>query len=75
MINQGKLLTKLNPRYERIFNILPWLGIEFYASKISMSFNLLIAILCGKISSVLNIFIFAACRLPINIMLANLFLS
>jgi len=52
MTNQGKLLTKLNPRYVRIFNSLPWLGIEFYASKISMSFYLFMSVLCAKISSV-----------------------
>jgi len=50
--NQGKLLTKLNPRYVKIFNRLPWLVIEIYASKISMSFYLFIAILCAKKSSV-----------------------
>jgi len=37
-MNQGKLLKKLNPRYVKVFKILPWLGFEFYASKISMSF-------------------------------------
>jgi hypothetical protein len=52
MIYQCKLLTKLNPRYVRVFKSLPWLGIEFYASKISMSFCLFITILCAKISSV-----------------------
>jgi len=51
MTKQGKLLTKLNPRYIRIFKILPRLGIEFYASKISMSFYRN-AILCSKIYSV-----------------------
>jgi len=51
-MNQGKLLTKLNPRYVRAFKSLPWLGIELYASKISMSFYIFIAILCAKISSV-----------------------
>jgi len=38
MANQDTLLTKLNPRYVRVFKSLPWLGIEFYVSKISMSF-------------------------------------
>jgi len=31
---------------------LPWLGIEFYALKISMPFDLFITILCAKMSSV-----------------------
>jgi len=41
MMKQGKLVTKLNPRsnfdprYVRVYKILPWLGIELYASKIS----------------------------------------
>ncbi len=52
MMNQGKLLTKLNPRYVKVFKSLPWLDIELYASKISMSFYHFIAILCAKISSV-----------------------
>jgi len=47
-----RLLTKLNPRYVRVFKSLPGLGIEFYASKISMSFYLFIAILCAKIPGV-----------------------
>jgi hypothetical protein len=51
MMNQGKLLTKLNPRYVRVFKSLSCLGIELYASKISMSTYLLITILCAKISS------------------------
>ncbi len=42
MMNQGKLLTKLNPRCVRVFKSLPWLGIEFYASKISISLYLFI---------------------------------
>jgi len=49
MTNQGKLLTKLNTKYVRVFKSLPWLGIELYASKISMSFYHFIAILCAKI--------------------------
>ncbi len=35
-MSQGELLTKLNPRY--VFKSLPWLGIEFYVSKISVPF-------------------------------------
>jgi len=34
MMNQSKLLTKLNPRYVRVFKSLFWLRTEFYASKI-----------------------------------------
>jgi len=49
MTNQGKLLTKLNPVYVRVFKSLPWSGIEFYASKISMPFYLFIVIFCAKI--------------------------
>jgi len=49
-MSQGKLLKNLNPRYARVFKSLPWLGIEFYASKILMSFYLFIAIVCVKIT-------------------------
>jgi len=38
MTNQGKLLTKLNPRYVRVVKSLPWLGIELYALKYQSMF-------------------------------------
>jgi len=51
LTNQGKLLSKLC--IPCIFDkSLPWLGIEFYALKISMSFYLFVAILCAKMYSV-----------------------
>jgi hypothetical protein len=55
LIKQGKLLSKLVLGFDKS---LPWLGIEFYAIKIPISFYLFIAILYDKMSSVFR----ALCR-------------
>ncbi len=52
MTNQGKLLTKLNPRYFRVFQSLPWLVYVSKLSNIKMSFYLFIAIFRAKLSRV-----------------------
>jgi len=55
MTNQGKLLTKLNPRYVMVLRAYLGWSIEAYVSKLTkyiLSFYRNVSILCAKISSV-----------------------
>jgi hypothetical protein len=52
MTNQGKLLTKLKPRYVRVLRVYLGWSIETYGSNLSNVLIFFIALLCAKISSV-----------------------